>query len=159
MSQAIVQSQRGSFDFSFSLLMQFIDVCPDEIWNKKFGGWPVWQQIYHTLGAFQFFLSSPGTEAIAGLVAQDVGTLAVQGDSPVSKEAMKDFAAQVKAAADAFLSTLTDADLTAKAEAVSARMQRETPYATVMVMMSAHILYHLGSCDAALREHGLKGVF
>lgn len=38
-------------------------------------------------------------------------------------------------------------------------MDRETPHATVMILMTGHILYHPGSCDAALRENGMKGVF
>jgi uncharacterized damage-inducible protein DinB len=159
MSRAIVDTQRGSFDFAFSLMMQFVDVCPDALWNKKFGGWPIWQQVYHALSAVDFFIAAPGVELIKGLTPPEVGSLSVQGDTPVAKDAMRQFAAQVKAAADGYMSALTDADMPTKAEGASLRMKRETVHATVMALMIGHLLYHLGSCDAALRENGLKGVF
>lgn len=159
MSRAIVENQRGSFDFAFSLMMQFIDVCPDTVWNKKFGGWPIWQQVYHALSAVDFFIAAPGAEPVAGLTSPEVGSLSVQGDRPVAKDAMRQFAAQVKAAADGYMSALTDADMLTQAEGATLRMKRETLHATVMALMIGHLLYHLGSCDAALRENNLKGVF
>ena len=159
MSQAIVQNQRGSFDFAFSLMMQFIEVCPDDTWAKKFGGWPIWQQVYHALNAVDFFISEPNAEPVKGLVAPEVGNLKTVGEAPVSKADMKAFAAKVKAAADGYMNALTDEDMTKQAAGATARMGRETLHATVMALMIGHILYHLGSCDAALREQGLKGVF
>lgn len=159
MSRAIVENQRGSFDFAFSLLQQFMEVCPDEIWNKKFGGWPIWQQVYHALSAVDFFISAPGAEPVKGLAPQDVGNLSVIGETPIAKDAMKTFANLVKSAADGYMNALTDADLTMVAEGATKRMGRETLHATIMALMVGHILYHLGSCDAALRENGMKGVF
>ena len=159
MSRAIVENQRGSFDFAFSLMQQFMEVCPDEIWNKKFGGWPVWQQVYHALNAVDFFISEPGAEPIKALVSPEVGSLREQGAPPITKDAMKEFAALVKSAADGYMNALTDADMLRQADGATKRMGRETLHATVMALMIGHILYHLGSCDAALREHGMKGVF
>lgn len=159
MSRAIVENQRGSFDFAFSLMRQFMDVCPEDLWARKFGGWPVWQQVYHALNAVDFFISAPGAEPVKGLVPPDVSALKAQGKKPVSKTTMKEFADQVKAAADGYMAALTDEDMTAVAEGATSRMGRETRHATVMAMMVGHLLYHLGSCDAALRENGMKGVF
>ena len=159
MSRAIVQNQRGSFDFAFSLMLQFIEVCPDDVWSKKFGGWPIWQQVYHAFNAVDYFIAAPGAEPVKGIVPGDVGSLTVIGDKPVSKGEMKEFATLVKAAADGYMDALTDVDLTRKAEGATLRMKRDTLHATVMALMVGHILYHLGACDAALREQGLKGVF
>ena len=140
-------------------MQQFMEVCPDDIWNAKFGGWPVWQQVYHALNAVDFFISEPGNEPIKPLTTPEVGSLKTQGETPISKAAMKEFATLVKTAADGYMNALTDADMLRKAEGATSRMGRETLHATVMALMIGHILYHLGSCDAALREHGLKGVF
>ena len=159
MSQAIVQNQRGSFDFAFSLLMQYIDVCPDDTWSRKFGGWPIWQQVSHALNAVDYCIPEPNAEPVKALAAPEIGSLSVAGETPISKADMKDFATKVKAAADGYMNARTDADLTKKAEGASARMGRETLHATVMALMIGHILYHLGSGDSALRENGLKGVF
>jgi hypothetical protein len=159
MSQAIVRIQQGSFTFAFSLLQQFITVCPDDVWTKKFGGWPVWQQVYHTLAAMEFFVAAPEYEPVKGLVAPEVTMLKVVGEHSVDKAQMKAFAKDVKAVADAYMDTLTDADLAQKAEGASLRMGNEMSHAAVVALMIGHVLYHLGSCDAALREQGLKGVF
>ncbi len=159
MSRAIVENQRGSFDFAFSLLLQFMDVCPDDIWNKKFGGWPIWQQVYHALNAIDFFISAPGAEPVKTLAPPEVGSLNAQGKSPISRADMKEFAALVKSAADGYMDALTDADMVQVAAGATQRMGRETLHATVMALMIGHILYHLGSGDAALRENGMKGVF
>ena len=32
-------------------------------------------------------------------------------------------------------------------------------HAAACAMLTGHVLYHLGTCDAALREEGLKGFF
>ena len=82
-----------------------------------------------------------------------------QGQQLVSKEAMKAYGAAVKAAVDARVARLADADLTSIQERVSKKIGRELSYGAVMVMLASHTMYHLGSCDAALRDHGLPGVF
>ena len=82
-----------------------------------------------------------------------------QGQQMVSKEAMKAYGAAVKAAVDARVARLTDADLTHIQERVSKKIGRELTYGAIMVMLASHTTYHLGSCDAALRDHGLPGVF
>ncbi|SBW01453.1 conserved hypothetical protein [uncultured delta proteobacterium] len=159
MSRAIVDSQRGNFTFAFSLILQFIDVCPDALWGKKFGGWPIWQQVYHALNAINFFIAAPGAEPVDPLTTPEVASLNAQGDKPVTKAAMKKFAARMKAAADGYMDALTDAGMLEKAEGASLRMKRDTTHASIMALMVGHLLYHLGSCDAALRENGMKGVF
>ena len=72
---------------------------------------------------------------------------------------MKAYGAAVKAAVDARVARLTDADLTRIQERVSKKIGRELTYGAIMVMLASHTTYHLGSCDAALRDHGLPGVF
>lgn len=158
MSHNIVQIQRGNFDFAHSLLLQFIDVCPQDLWVKKFGGWPLWQQVYHALAALEFFVAPVDAKLTKGLVPQEVSNLSSQGQEPVTKEAMQEFARQAKATADQYLETLTDADLSTKAQGASLRMQREITYGNIMIFLTAHIFYHLGTLDAALREQGLAGV-
>ena len=110
MSHNIVQIQRGNFDFAHSLLLQFIDVCPQDLWVKKFGGWPLWQQVYHALAALEFFVAPVDAKLTKGLVPHEGSNLSSQGQEPVTKEAMQEFARQAKATADQYLETLTDAD-------------------------------------------------
>lgn len=90
---------------------------------------------------------------------QEVGSLDIPGEDILGQEEMLHYANEMEEKGKAFLSSLNDEQLTQKDAALSEAMGDEITYAAVLSMMSAHTLYHLGSCDAALRQHGLKGVF
>lgn len=160
MSRVIVAELEGPYGRAWALLAQFMDVCPDEIWAETNGGWPVWQQVAHAVAVLNFFILEKDDETFMPAPA-DLGVLMLkeQGQKVVSKEAMKAYGAEVKAAVDARLAKLTDADLTGIQPRVSKKIGRDLSYGAVMVMLASHTMYHLGSCDAALRDHGLPGVF
>ena len=160
MSRAIVAELENPYQRAWGLLCQFMDVCPDEIWAETNGGWPVWQQVAHTVAVLNFFILENDDDTFVPAPAElGVLMLKEQGQQVVSKEAMKAYGATVKAAVDARVARLTDADLTRVQERVSKKIGRELTYGAVMVMLASHTTYHLGSCDAALRDHGLPGVF
>ena len=160
MSRAIVAELENPYQRAWGLRCQLMDVCPDEIWAETNGGWPVWQQVAHTVAVLNFFILENDDDTIVPAPTEfGVLMLKEQGQQVVSKEAMKAYGATVKAAVDARVARLTDADLTRVQERVSKKIGRELTYGTVMVMLASHTTYHLGSCDAALRDHGLLGVF
>ena len=164
MSQAIVAGQKVAFEHAYRLMIQFIEVCPEHIWVESFGGWPVWQQIYHALGSLQPMTMGEGDTPEPGLYPPAVGTFEVIPDHAPAKKDVLDYAARMKAKADAYISGLRDADLPAPNQGLSSRMKARNidhvfSHAQTLSLLAGHLLYHLGSCDAALRQHGLKGVF
>jgi len=164
MSQSIIAGQKASFENAYGLVTQFIEVCPDNIWTKKFGGWPVWQQIYHALGAFQFFTLQDGETPEQGLYPPEVNSFQSTPDVAPAKKDMLEYAARMKTKVDAYIHALKDADLPNINQGLTARIKalgrsHEFSHSQTLAMLSGHTMYHLGSCDAALREHGLKGVF
>jgi hypothetical protein len=87
----------------------------------------------------------------------------IPNQAPAKQEVLK-YAARMKTKADAYLNSLHDADLPDINQGLTGRMKaigvhHEFSHSQTLAMLSGHLLYHLGSCDAALREHGLKGVF
>ena len=160
MSRAIVAELESPYQRAWDLMCKFMDVCPDEIWAETNGGWPVWQQVAHTVAVLNFFILENDDDTFVPAPAEfGVLMLKEQGQQVVSKEAMKAYGAAVKAAVDARVAKLTDDDLTRIQERVSKKIGRDLSYGAVMVMLASHTTYHLGSCDAALRDHGLPGVF
>ena len=164
MSQPIINGQRAAFEHAYELVTQFIEVCPEAVWTKTFGGWPVWQQVYHALGTFQFFTLQDGETLEQGLYPPEVNSLKSTPDVPPAKKDVLAYAASMKAKADAYINALRDAELPDANQGLTARMKafgipREFSHSQTLAELSGHTLYHLGSCDAALREHGLKGVF
>ena len=163
MSQSIIYGQKVAFEHAYGLMLRFIEVCPDDIWGKKFGGWPVWQQVYHALGSCQMGLRD-GEMPEQGLYPPEVGMLDSIPDKAPTKNYVLEYATRLKTRADAYLNTLKDADLPGINQRLTNRMkdkgmQHEFSHSQTLAMLSGHLLYHLGSCDTALREHGLKGVF
>lgn len=160
MSRNIVAALEEPYQRSWGLLSRFMDVCPDDIWMETNGGWPVWQQAAHAIAVLNFFILEKDDETFLPAPAE-IGVLMLreQGKTVVSREAMQTYGNSVKAAVDARLAALADADLARVQERVSKKIGRELTYAAIMVMLASHTAYHLGSCDAALRDHGLPGVF
>ena len=164
MSQSIIGGLRFSFEHAYGLMTQFIEVCPEDIWTKKFGGWPVWQQVYHALGTLQFFTLQDGETPEQGLYPQEVNSLKSIPDTCPAKKGVLEYATRMKAKADVYINNLRDADLPSVNLGLTARMKafgmsHEFSHSQTLALLSGHLLYHLGSCDAALRERGLKGVF
>jgi hypothetical protein len=159
MSRAIVTAAQGAFEHAYSLLTAYMDVCPEDIWAEKNGGWPVWQQMAHTLWVLDMFVCKDGEDMRPAPFDAGTASLKVQGGRAVGRAEMKAYAATVKSRVDAWLSALTDADLAGTNPALTKKIGRELTYMATIVMLASHSNYHLGSCDAALRDHGLPGVF
>ncbi len=160
MSNAVVSSLKSAFDRSCGMLEQFIDVCPDEIWNKKFGGWPIWRQIYHAVGTIDFFVAQSAADFGSKPLAPEAGNLSADYSGPAATKAqVKTLMTAMQAKAEAYFAGLTDASLAGKNEGLSSRLNMDFSHATTCSMLAGHALYHLGSGDAALREAGLKGIF
>ena len=164
MSQRILAGLRASFEHAYGMMLSFIEVCPENLWAETFGGWPVWQQAYHALGACQSFALQDGETPEPGLYPPEVSRFQSIPDVPPAKKDMLEYAARMKSRADAYLDALRDADLPGVNQGLTARMQalgiaHAFSHSQTLAMLSGHILYHLGACDAALRARGLKGVF
>jgi hypothetical protein len=159
MSSLIVNSLNGQLQFTFSLVNKFLETCPDAVWNKTFGGWPVWQQIYHAFTAVDFFLRPPEAPAEASLCEAGVSELKHSPAEAPNKSDLCDFIAKAQARVMLYAATLNDELLSVKSDGPSARMGKEMTHAAILGLINAHTMYHLGSCDAALRQNGLPGVF
>ena len=159
MSQAIVNSLKPQVEHAFGLLGKFIDVCPDDIWAEKSGGWPISQQIYHAVAAVDLFVAAPGEAASELLADLEVVQLTKTADQVVPREKVKAAGLKAKATVDKYLAALQDEDLPQRNETPFKKINFEMTHAGTIVLLASHTLYHLGAGDAALRNHGLKGVF
>jgi hypothetical protein len=158
-SSAIVHSLAGNLQFTFSLVDKFLENCPEDIWKENFGGWPVWQQLYHAFAAVDFFLRPKDAPAEDQPCDADVSGLKRVARETPDRGDIRDFIVRNQARVALYAGSLDDESLTRTSEGPSARMGREMSHAAVLALLGAHTMYHLGACDAALRQHGLPGVF
>ena len=159
MSKVITESLAGGVQHAFALSNQFVDVCPEDVWGRTFGRWPVWQQLFHAYTAVDFFLRAADAAPEAPLFPEGVGDLKTTMDDVPAKLIVKDYLAQAQKRVTDYMAGLDDAKLAQKHEGVSARFGRDVTHAALVALIASHTMYHLGACDAALREAGLPGVF
>lgn len=161
MSQVIVAALKPQVDKAFGLLLEFIKVCPDDIWAEKSGGWPVWQQIYHAIAGVDLFVEAPGEAPAELLTDPQIVQLAASAEleAPLPRDKVKAACVRAKALADKYLSALQDEALPQRNETPFKKIKFELTHAGTVGLLAAHALYHLGAGDAALRNHNLKGVF
>ena len=159
MSKVITQSLAGNVQHAFALVNQFVKVCPEEIWGKKFGGWPVWQQLYHPFSSVDFFLRPAGAHEEPSIFQPGVGELKESTLEPPAKLLIEEYFQKVQKRVEDYIAGLDDASLSQKNDGLSQRMGRDFTHAGTIALIASHTMYHLGSCDAALREHDMPGVF
>ena len=161
MSQVIVNALKPQVDNAFGLLIKFIEACPDNIWAEKSGGWPLWQQFYHAITAVDLFVEAPGEAPAELLTSPEIAQLATVAEPAalLSRDKVKAACVRAKGLADKYLSALQDEALPQRNETPFRKIKFDLTHAGTVALLASHALYHLGTGDAALRNHNLKGVF
>ena len=157
----IIMCFRNDFDRFWDLMEKQIDVCPDDLWTQKVGGYIYWQQIFHSILCVEFFsiCQADSEPVLQKKYPLDVAMLKTVPDMVISKQEMHDLAKQAKAIAHNFMEKLTVENLTEPQVQMSNRMKREQTMQNALIALIRHCTYHLGCCDAVLRQHGLEGVY
>ncbi len=159
MSNPVTESLSGGIERVFGLADAFIEACPEDIWGKKFGGWPVWQHLYHGFGSTVFFVLQEGEKELPAPFDPAVGGLKEVAQFTPSKDEIKVVSQKMKELVRAYVKGISDADLGKKNAGLSGRIGAEMTHAGTLSLIAGHLYYHFGACDAALRENGLKGIF
>jgi hypothetical protein len=160
MSRQIVAELAANFERAHGFYLQFIDQCPEELWTKKFGDWPLWQHIVHVYGCIEYFVLQEGQEPTP--YPCNVGNLLVfefKAGETVDKNTMRSYVLTMKTKADAYINGLTDAMLGGKNVGFSARKNEGRSHALTLSVLASHSYYHFGTLDTALREHRYPGIY
>ena len=155
----IVKEMRGSYEKGFDFLFRQIDECTDEVWNAATGNFHYWQHIYHAFACVDFFILPPGGGIDAGPYSFEVVMFREAPENAPSREVIREYGKRKKAAADAWIDGLKDADLPLRHEGFSSRKNADLSNATVLSNLATHNYYHFGCNDSILREHGFPGLY
>ncbi len=154
---AITTPIKTQFDRVYDLLENAIESCPDSLWTEKIGGFFYWQQLYHVFAIIEpIFLD--GKEPLPSLFPPEVAALSRHEQQTPDKAAVLKVAREQKAIADAWFAKATEEDLWKKHEGRSKRWGREVNVLEALMLLVGHGYYHVGVCDVALRDRGLKGM-
>ena len=158
MYDLFLQSFKRHFDNIYGKLESAIEICPEELWAKKVGGFLFWQQLYHTFAIIDFFILEPGQQPRQNLFEADVYRLLREEKNTPTKAQIQEIAAAMKIAVQSYCDSMTPEKLAARNENRSQRFGREVSNAESLMLLNGHGMYHIGACDAVFREHGVKGL-
>lgn len=150
---------REEFDRFFSLIEKQIDVCPDSLWKQNAGGYPFWQQMLHVIACVELYALQEGEASRQTRYDESVVMLSRLPQKEMSKEDMRSLACDMKELAHAFIASQTTASLTARHSRMSRLLGTDRTNQHALIGLVRHACYHLGCCDALLREHGFSGVY
>ena len=159
MSKDILNALIGQYKNASGMIGKFIDVSTDESWKATSGGFPGWQQVYHAMECVYFFLAPAQTPERASMYPMDVMLLKDVSAPVPAKAAMKALCEDADRYADKFFAALGDDDLLKQHEGASARFGRPVTNLDAITIMNGHFMYHLGYCDAILKENGQPTIF
>ena len=155
---AIMQSFKNDFDCFWGLMLKQIEVCPDELWNRRVGGWIFWQQVMHSIACVELFVLPEG-QAGENRFSRDDMLLLRDSDERPSKAELLEMAGKMKELADSYIDNTTSAQLGDIEPGMTRRLGRESTRQNAIMALIRHCCYHLGCCDAILRENGIPGVY
>jgi hypothetical protein len=84
------------------MLENILEICPDELWNKKVSGFVFWQQLLHAFGGVHYWLREENTEFIEPFKDQNVYPERMEKDPEniLSKDVLKQYCKETKEIAE-----------------------------------------------------------
>ena len=158
MAEAVIANFKKDFDMFWGLLGQQIARCPEGVWAKKAGGFPVWQQMLHAVAVTELITLPAGAPSRQTMYEKGVIQFVVTPEAPMRKEDLVALAEVIKLQAHAFMDGQTLESLGHTHEKFSGVFGTPLSNQSAITMLIAHLAYHVGACDAVFRDNAIPGV-
>lgn len=141
------------FKPSFEMLKKIVDYCPDNLWNKINGGFPFWQQIYHTLEGINYWFNDKDEYRIINFSKDVSPDLDIKSKDFLTKDEIKKYSNDIQNRIDDFLRKTNDKILLSKSN-----LTDKLTIMDIILMQIRHLQYHIGHCNSILRSNNIKPV-
>jgi hypothetical protein len=133
-----------------------IEICPDDLWNKKISGYYFWQYMLHAFISVHWWLREEETEFTEPYKDEKILYSQMEKDPQrkVSKDEMRKFIVETKEFAEKWFNGKDDSWLQ-QTNKLWGKFQNWE----VIVSQVHHLAYHVGFNDAILRENGINGIW
>ena len=153
-NNVLVNSLKTQLLISFSMLERIIEVCPDELWNKKVSGYVFWQQLIHAFAGVHGWLRDDKLEVMPPFSIFNGKKIYSEFENDpeimLSKADVISLKDEAKETMEKWFTGKNDEWL-------------KKPFAIFkfnnfdnIAGQIRHIMYHAGHCEAILRENGVK---
>lgn len=152
MSDILVKHVSQHFYVSFEMLKNHIDNCPDNVWNKKHGGYIFWQQLLHAFEGVLYWMrnSAYDSSLINPLYHADLENTS---ELCISKNELNIIVKSIEKQVSNFLKDVNDEWLSKQSY-----VKEEMLNIDVIINQMRHIQYHVGHCNCILRELNVNAV-
>ncbi|MDR0908354.1 MAG: DinB family protein [Spirochaetaceae bacterium] len=148
-----INSLRNQLFLVFSMLDKVIDICPDELWNKKVSGFVFWQQLVHTLSGANGWLREDKPETLPMFSTFNGKNIYPEFENEpeimLTKTDIRKMFAETKKTAELYFTGKDDNWLQIPL------FNKYTIFDNITGQLK-HIMYHIGHCEAIFREAGIK---
>jgi len=148
-----LNSLKNQFFLSFSMLEKIIEICPDELWNKKISGFVFWQQLVHTFSGIHGWLREEKPEVIPSFPTFNGKSIYPEFENDpeimLTKAEIKNLCNETKETAEKWFEGKDDDWLK------KPLFNKLTNFDNTTCQLR-HLMYHIGHCEAIFREHGIK---
>lgn len=149
----IVKMLKKSYEDSYKMLKNAVEICPDELWKADNNGLPVWNHIIHALIGSDFWLRLDYMEdfrscfdipeSLRDKLCKD--EWCTEKDGFMTKEQVLDCFKAFDVKKDKFFESLNNEMLCRKI-----RGDMNSTYFSVISAQIRHIMCHVGMCEDAI---------
>lgn len=152
-ASGILKKLCRSYEESFTMLLALIEKTPQGLFDAKSGGFIFCQQLLHALNGSHYWMREEGQEYLFPFEGRCVyPDLDGSPESSVTREELLSYAHGVRLSYQKWLDGKTDSWL--EAPSLSSGMCN----ADILAGQIRHVMYHVGHCEALLRENGYDTV-
>ncbi|QQO07838.1 hypothetical protein [Breznakiella homolactica] len=148
----------------FKQLEDIVEICPDGLWNKKSSGYTFSHQMVHTLGNMFLWMRDEAINFFDG-IEDGVNGLSIHNELDMepkdiqkqhhTKNDVLEMCAGTKNQCEKWFNNKNDDWLYLP---IKMDINRDINFTNfdVTMEMAQHTMYHIGHCEAVLREHTIK---
>lgn len=155
----IIQCFKEEFDRFHDLLVKQMPLFPTELWTRKSGGYPVWQQYFHTMFCIELYAMPASGAPLRHPFDREVALLVKIPETSMSVEEMLELSETMKALAHSYMDGLSADDLAKPHLKLSQLLGGVKTHQNALIGLVRHHCYHLGCCDSILRDNGIPGAY
>ena len=147
-----LKTLQNHFNISFSMLEKIIEICPEELWNKKKSAFVFWQQLFHTLSGMLFWFSDGSADFTEPFRDKNVfPELDHDPETMLAKDDIMKCCIEAKEASEKWFAGKDDEWLK-----LTSKIYDKLTNLDIITMQIRHIMYHIGHCEAIFRDNGIE---
>ena len=148
---------RDQFLSCYQMLETLVEVCPDEVWNRRYNDIPFWYQVYHTVYFVDYWFRTDQDGADFPIMPLDSRIPpefehAVPEYISVSRDSMRLYLRLIREKLTRIFASMKESDLSLPAF----EQEPEVTLLDAIFSQTRHIMYNVGYCNGILRQQGLE---